>query len=61
MKLPHQPERRNMKPIKKTVTAKMDTSEHKELVEEIRETLEEASALLDELASKSLEFKIEIN
>lgn len=47
MKLPYQPERRNMKPIKKTVTAKMDTSEHKELVEEIRETLEEASALLD--------------
>lgn len=49
-----------MKPIKKTVTAKMDTSEHKELVEEIRETLEEASALLDELASTPLEVKIEI-
>ena len=49
-----------MATIQKKAVAHVDTSAHRELVEEIRETLEEASALLDELASKSLEFKIEI-
>ncbi len=49
-----------MKNIKKTVTAKVDTSEHKELVKEIREKLEEASSLMDELTSTPLEVKIEI-
>ena len=49
-----------MKNIKKTVTAKVDTSEHKELVNAIREKLEEASSLMDELASTPLEVKIEI-
>lgn len=49
-----------MENLKKTITAKFDTSEHKELVNAIREKLEEASVLMDELASKSLEVKIEI-
>lgn len=49
-----------MENLKKTVTAKVDTSEHKELVKEIREKLKEASVLMDELASKPLEVKIEI-
>ena len=50
-----------MKNIKKTMTAKVDTSEHKELVNAIREKLEEASILMDELASTPLEVKIEID
>lgn len=49
-----------MKNIKKTVTAKVDTSEHKELIETIKQKLEEASSLMDELASTPLEVKIEI-
>lgn len=49
-----------MATIQKKAVAHVDTSAHRELIETIKQKLEEASSLLDELASTPLEVKIEI-
>ena len=49
-----------MATIQKKAVAHVDTSAHRELIETIKQKLEEASSLMDELASTPLEVKIEI-
>ena len=49
-----------MATIQKKAVAHVDTGAHRAIIETIKQKLEEASSLMDELSSTPLEVKIEI-